>query len=316
MIVSKLLKNSITNLKIPKIYRGKIRIIQKIVVSCDVCKKEYEIWYRNAFQQKIKYGKDLCWGCKLKVQYAQGLRKSKGWDFLNKKGNYVKRFGAKRAKEIKDKLSARRKGKNNPMYGKNHQCYGVVRRTELFLKGKKFEEIYGRKKAKEMKNKMSKASSGKNNPMYGKPTPVGCGKGWKGWYKGYFFRSCLELSFIVNFLEPNKINYTTAERNPYRIPYRDKTGRKRTYTADFVVRKDLIEVKPSVYLKKPINILKRNAALKWCRKNGYNYKIYTEKDFKILSHEDMLELYKKGVLKFLKPYKRFLLKVTKNTTKI
>jgi hypothetical protein len=313
MIVDKLLRHPRVSSKIPKRFRGAIKALQKVTVICDVCgkKKKRKRIYREVLILRATYKKDLCCGCLLKVQYAKGLRKSKGWDFLNKRGNtYVKRFGAKRAKEIKEKIGVHSRGKNNPMYGKNYQCYGAVKRTRLFVKGKKFEEIYGKKKAKEMRDRLSNASRGKNNPMYGKPTPVGCGKGWKGWYKGYFFRSCLELSFIVNFLEPNNIPYKTAERDPFRIPYLDENKRRRTYTADFVVKKYLIEVKPYEHLNKPINVIKRNAAIRWCRKNGYNYKTYTEKDFESLTHEDMFKLYKNGFLKFLKPYKKFLLKIT------
>jgi hypothetical protein len=36
--------------------------------------------------------------------------------------------------------------------------------------------------------------------MYGKPSPQGSGNGWSGWYKGKYFRSIMELSFIVEYL--------------------------------------------------------------------------------------------------------------------
>ena len=53
--------------------------------------------------------------------------------------------------------------------------------------------------------------------MFGRPTPQGSGNGWKGWYKGWFFRSLKELSYVVNVLEPNGDIWESAEN--IKIPY-------------------------------------------------------------------------------------------------
>jgi len=47
--------------------------------------------------------------------------------------------------------------------------------------------------------------------MYGKPAPIGSGNGWSGWYKGWYFRSLLELSFMINVIERFKMSWQNAE---------------------------------------------------------------------------------------------------------
>ena len=99
-------------------------------------------------------------------------------------------------------------------------------------KGKTFEELYGKEKAEEIKKKISKRSSGSNNPMFGKPSPQGSGNGWSGWYKGFFFRSLLELSFLV------KSNISEIENAEYiKIKYIDENGKERNYLPDYLKNK-------------------------------------------------------------------------------
>jgi hypothetical protein len=66
---------------------------------------------------------------------------------------------------------------------------------------KTYEELYGKEKANKMKNNLSILNSGSKNKMYGKPSPQGSGNGWSGWYKGWYFRSLIELSYMVNVIE-------------------------------------------------------------------------------------------------------------------
>lgn len=51
-------------------------------------------------------------------------------------------------------------GKNNPMYGKNYQSYGIVKHAKL-IKGKNFIEIYGEEKANSIKQKISNSNKNK-----------------------------------------------------------------------------------------------------------------------------------------------------------
>jgi len=74
---------------------------------------------------------------------------------------FIERFGEEKAKEICNKISIATSGKNNPMYGKNYQSYGLVKRAKE-SKGKTMEEIFGKEKAKEKKEK--RARTFRDNP--------------------------------------------------------------------------------------------------------------------------------------------------------
>lgn len=68
----------------------------------------------------------------------------------------------------KDKISLKKSlaelGKNNPMYGKNYQTYGLKLRMQQ-LKGKTFEEFYGEEKAKQIKENYRKGHLGKKHSI-------------------------------------------------------------------------------------------------------------------------------------------------------
>ena len=78
-------------------------------------------------------------------------------------------------------------------------CRATARAIYLnsLRKGTTFEEFYGQEKAKVIKEKFSLRMRGKNNHMYGKPSPNGSGNGWSGHYGSFYFRSLLELSFLI-----------------------------------------------------------------------------------------------------------------------
>lgn len=64
--------------------------------------------------------------------------------------------------EINRKKSIKESGKNNPMFGKNYQSYGLINRMKQ-IKGKTFEEFYGKEKAKEIKQRYRKSHIGKKH---------------------------------------------------------------------------------------------------------------------------------------------------------
>lgn len=74
------------------------------------------------------------------------------------------------------------------------------------------------------------------------------------------------------------------------IKYWDPTEHKhRSYYPDFCieyidkgcqVRKKIVEVKPSSQAKWNINVAKWRAATKWCKENGYEFQVLTEKEIK------------------------------------
>lgn len=191
------------------------------------------------------------------------------------------------------KNSERQKGKRcgeaNPFYNKKHtdETKNKLRKNakilsgkDNFMYGKSFYDVWVEKYGKEMadiklyefKIKQSKNNSGELNNMFGKPSPTGSGNGWSGWYKGWYFRSILELSYMVNVIERYNIEWKTGET--IHIDYVDESGRKRTYSPDFILNnKYLVECKPKSLIKSKNVIIKTEAAKKYCTKNNLIFKI-------------------------------------------
>ncbi len=203
-----------------------------------------------------------------------------------------KDFSTFKSKKFKDKMSKISSGKNNPMYGKNYYDIWV----------EKYGEKEANKKMAILRKEKSIQTSGKNNPMYGKPAPQGSGNGWSGWYKGWFFRSIKELSYMVNVIEVNGFQWRTGETKDLCIKYTSYDGTERTYRADFLVEeKKLVEVKPIKLFNTPKNLLKKQAAVKFCKKNGYDYEVV---DVRLLDFEKMESLYNQKKIRFTKKYKK------------
>ncbi len=165
---------------------------------------------------------------------------------------------------------------------------------------------YGKEKADELQLELSRKKSiawrGKNNPMYGKPSPPGSGNGWSGWYNGIFFRSIMELSYMV-YLDNNDIIYTIAETTEYRVKYIDVNGIDKYYFPDFVLKdsSNIIEVKPKRLTNTLLNKLKFKAAkLKYVDK----FKIITEDDIPKLCDDEIKELYNNKVIVFTDRYEQ------------
>lgn len=139
-----------------------------------------------------------------------------------------------------------------------------------------WETKYGKQKAlalraaanKNLREKMS----GKDNPMYGKPAPKGSGRGWSGYLDGVFFRSITELSFLYQLIE-QRITFENAEKSMYKIPYVDLLGHDRTYVADYVIGRILVEIKPARVKALREVKHKQKYAEEWCRKQGMQYEI-------------------------------------------
>lgn len=192
-------------------------------------------------------------------------------------------------------------GENNPFYGKRHsletraklaavdKSYAQtddfrlkMRETmkkriadgEVRLSNYEYDVIrYGEEVAEEKRVaaalKKSAAASGENNPMYGKPSPAGSGNGWSGWLSGRYFRSLLELNFMLH-----NPSYESAETEEFRAAY-EWLGKSRTTTADFVNREErhLVECKPLSLHFAP-NVVARCGALReLCDGIGYKFEI-------------------------------------------
>jgi len=277
--------------------------------NCPTCKKELTHTNKKNRNDAIKKGR-LCSSCAAKIVQNDPVHKEKQARYRREayKGEKNPFYGKKHTKEsltkmqknrdfssfktqkFKDKMSKVTSGKNNPMYGKSYYKVWV--------------DKYGQEEADnrmaKLKKEKSLQTSGKNNPMYGKSSPQGSGNGWSGWYKGWFFRSLKELSYMINIIEAKKLKWRTAETNDLAIKYINYDGSERTYRADFLVEeKELVEVKPVKLFNTPNNILKKLAAIKFCKKNGYNYKIV---DVRLLDIKKMKSFYDQGKIKFTKKY--------------
>jgi hypothetical protein len=194
----------------------------------------------------------------------------------------------------------------------------VFRGTENGMFGKSFYDIWVAKfgievanqKLLEHKDRLSKLAIGEKNSMYGKPTPNGSGNGWSGWYKGWFFRSLLELSYMINVIERFNLKWQSAEKSEYRIKYMGLGGQNRTYMCDFVIaNKYLVEIKPKALHNSKIVKSKSNSAIQFCKNNGLKYKItecrkLTHKELKFLIDNKKIILTERYKVKYDEQYKK------------
>lgn len=155
-------------------------------------------------------------------------------------------------------------------------------------KGKTPEEIWGEETGKRVRKFRSERAQGEKNPAYGK-TYEKCNGGKSGRYKGLLFRGIWEYSYW-RYLENLGFNINDEDEikyEPFKLSYISK-NRKRTYTPDFLNKKDkiLIEVKSFYKFSEMSEELqaKKQVAEKWCQENGHVYHILTEKDFPVLSY--------------------------------
>lgn len=281
-----------------------IKITKKWFRNCPACNKEIEY--------SIKVNRDLaeknkseCLECCAKKRSQRMLgennhffgkhhnedSKKKIKQSQNNSEKYKKFIKKVRSQEHREMLSNLVSGDKNPRFKKG-SLYDIW--------AKKYGEEEAKRKNDEYIKKISLASIGKNNNMYGKPSPKGSGNGWSGWYKKWFFRSIHELSYMINVIEKNNLKWESAEKKKYMIEYNDYEGKKRNYFSDFIIEENrMIEIKPERLKKSKNVILKCKAAEIFCKKNGYKFEIVTPK---ILTDEEIKNLYLKKEIKFLQKY--------------
>ena len=256
---------------------------------CNKCNKEISYGSKNA-KIRADNRKSLCKSC-------CKLGKRNGFYGKKHKKSTIKKISEISSKQIrseksKKSQSAKMSGSKNSMYGKTLYDHWVDKHGK--------EEA--NKKYKQMVSKQSEKAKGKNNPMYGKPSPQGSGNGWCGWYKRWFFRSLRELSYVINYLEENNLEWISAEKKKFTIPYVDWNGTQRTYRPDFFVEnKFLIEIKPNKLKSGITNKLKAEAAINFCKKKKWDYQEIEPRRF---TTEEIIDLYKKKKIKFLKRYEQ------------
>lgn len=212
--------------------------------QCLNCGNTFECWY-NA---KRKY-------CSLSCTRAH-LNKT-----LDTKAIWRAKFGEEGAKvreiQRRKKISVATAGENNPMYGRHDHIHGFLCENAS-RKGKTLEQIHGVERAQEIRRSTSESLKGSRNPMFGKISRGG--RSVKGRYKGRFFRSLFEYSFMKH-LESRGFD---LERD---VDYENTMiefvwqGGIRTYRPDFFVTPEnrYYEVKPK-YAQSGINLAKLEAA--------------------------------------------------------
>lgn len=208
-------------------------------------------------------------------------RTTKGLDYAEKNNRPCRSCWSKdvgNRPEVKKQRSNSSKGKKNPRKGKTYFEYWK----------EQFGEEVAEQKREEMHIKYSIMTSGENNPMYGKERPVGAGNGISGHYKSHYFRSLLELSYLM-YLLSNKIDFESAEKKKYRIPYL-LDGIKKTYAADFylIETNQLIEIKPKRLTTTKQNIEKFKVAKEIYKEK---YKVLTEHEIDFIDSELLFDLY-------------------------
>lgn len=282
---------------------------------CPICNKEMKYDCKTTYEKAIK-NNSMCKECRNKPENNYMFGKSVYEYWVNKYGKevadkktkekndklskpilekmiakYGKEIGRQKYQEFIKKQSKNNSGSNNSMFGKS--VY------EVWLE--KYGEEIANHKLSECKSKQSKSSSGSNNPMFGRPTPKGAGSGWSGHYKGYYFRSLLELSYLKYLLD-NDIKFDNAERVKYKIQY-ELDGKVRNYFPDYYLinTKEIVEIKP----KKLINIKENKLKFQSAQiKYGNKFKIKTEEDIEVIDLKKLYQLYLSKELIFDKRYEQ------------
>jgi len=246
---------------------------------------------------------------------------------------WLEKYGKEEAdrllSQMKNKQSERRQGENNPFFGKKqdkeklkkaqanrkkesyqtedfkNKCKRLGSSNGMFGKTvlECMEAKYGIEEAKKRwtEQNKKKARYGSDNGQFGKPAPMGSGNGWSGWFSGFYFRSLLELSFIVQSIK-NGIEIKSAESNDYRIEYYDKNGKKRNYFPDYVINDVIYEIKPYSLLNTGDNKPKFDAAKE--KFGPEKFIILTEKEIDKLPDDVIKLMYINGEIKFTERYNK------------
>lgn len=245
------------------------------------------------FYKKIKFRDDaeklnsICRSCQCGVRNS--LQKGKPISEKAKLSFKNKDYSFMHSDSYRSNMSKSTKGAKNGMSGRS--VYSV------WLE--KFGKEIADQKMIDFKKKQSKNSSGKNNPMFGKPSPTGSGNGWCGWYKGWHFRSLLELSYMINVIERFNLKWENAEQKKYSVAYKINNT-DHTYYPDFVINdKYIVDCKPKHLQDSELNTIKKTEALKHFKNIGLKFKFVRCRK---LSNDELLKLYKEQKIKFIERY--------------
>lgn len=262
---------------------------------CQECDKIIYYTLRSTYSTAKKRAKNfgLCSSC---------LKKGEKNPFFNKKHKketIEKIVQTSKNSELRQKYYAKIKTQEYRKY------LSVKMKNNPTMKGNSYYKIwvekYGKNVADEMNKQCSlkKSLKGEKNYWFGKTPPFGSGNGWSGWYKDWYFRSLLELSYMVNVIEKYKICWKTAENKQYKITF-TYNNKIKNYFPDFILNdKYLIECKPRKLWNTEIVKEKKTAAEIFCKEHNLIYKL---RDIKKLSYNEITQLYENGYLKWISRY--------------
>lgn len=240
----------------------------------------------NDFVSSNKRTKTCGRSCGNRLAYKNGRRRDWGLK-ISLYEHWVQKFGIETA-EIKQKQYVESMSfaiQAADMSNQKAAASKTFKEMNSQRTGKSYEEIFGENRAREIKARISARVKGSGNPSFGK-CRMG-GKSVKGYYKGKFFRSLLELSFMKH-LESLGFSLEDVKYECFTIPWKDKSGTSRTYRIDFYVPsiKTAYEVKQSFALKFEENIQKWDYAESFFNDLNVKFQVVTEHDFRKISFDE------------------------------
>ncbi len=270
---------------------------KKFFRICPICKNEigYTLKFDRDKSEKLN---KRCKSCAKKGELNSFFKKNHTEETKNKIKNSFK-TSKKRIEFVKEQKTTKYKELiSKKLSGKKNPAYKRGKLKDLWFK--KYGLEIANQKDLEWKKKLSQQSSGINNNMYGKPSPIGSGNGWSGWYNNWFFRSLLELSFMIKVIERFKFQWESGEQKKYKITYLDFKGKNKNYFPDFILNnKYMVECKPKNLQNSLVVQFKAKAALEFCFNNNMKYKLISP--YK-LNDNEIIDLYNTGKIKFLEKY--------------
>lgn len=244
---------------------------------CPICRKE--ISYKSASTGKnLERLNKPCRQCHMKIHNSSTAMR----ECTSKRNRENNPVHTENGRSAMLKNFSKMRGENNPF------CKGLV----VLLR-----EKYGNDDGIiKWKKAISDSTSGEKSHRYGKPVSLSCGKGWSGWYKNWYFRSSIELFYMINVIERFNLEWESAEKNELRISY-ELFGKKRTYVADFLIaKKYLVECKPKLLMNSAQVKAKQAAANIFCKEKGLKYKLTAAHKF---SNKELLEMHDNGIIEIL-----------------
>lgn len=263
---------------------GRHKIVRELK-KCEAteCSNTFEVISTSKKKKRF-----CCKSCSNKWQHENGVRKC----HLPTVGNlkiWIAKYGEEIAaqKSVEYSLTMSKAIKNADMSKQKVDASKRFTEMNIAMKGKTLDEIYGLKRSQDMRLKRSTEMMGSKNPAYGRVYSRG-GRSLKGTYKGYFFRSLLEYSFM-KYLEKLGISLINVDYECFTIPY-SLNGHDRTYKIDFFVEEQKIvyEIKQFFVTTMKNNdefITKSKAAIEFLNARDIEYRVMTEKDFEKIAFD-------------------------------